>query len=242
MKNLITLIALLAASSALASAATTTVDLVSLVASSTATQVALTNTGTYGTTYTIGGWTGQGSGSASAVTTSDLETVASYISSTGLYYGYGTLGGTSGIATAPSVDATASPNELTISLQARPAYNGTFAVLSVTVSDILSQSDTATIDDLTTISYTYTGTSSSLTAWALTSGSATELTVSNGTIDVSSVSESATIVLLFSSEGNASSGTATFTTTIPEPSTFGLLAGVGALALVASRRRRSRKA
>ena len=42
-------------------------------------------------------------------------------------------------------------------------------------------------------------------------------------------------------DAGAGTDTATLTLTIPEPSAFGLLAGVGALALVASRRRRSRR-
>ena len=42
-------------------------------------------------------------------------------------------------------------------------------------------------------------------------------------------------------EWSYSDGTLSLTLTIPEPSAFGLLAGVGALALVASRRRRSRR-
>ena len=42
-------------------------------------------------------------------------------------------------------------------------------------------------------------------------------------------------------DAGAGTDTATLTLTIPEPSAFGLLAGVGALALVVSRRRRSRR-
>ena len=251
MKNLITSIALLAASSALASAATTTVDLVTLVGTDDA---KLYLKGDYGTTSDLSTTLGGYSSGVVAASQSDVQTyLATLVNTygTGFYAGNGTFGtgimqGTSvGGSTYSSGDVTGSVSGFY--LGGRTGYKGTWAAVVLEVADILELNSTATIDDLTTLTVSYTTSVDSypvLTAWVFSSSTATELTISDdGTIDVSSVGESDTIVLLFSSSGTTSTTTnLSVTTTIPEPSTFGLLAGVGALALVASRRRRSRKA
>ena len=254
MKNVITTLALLAASSALASAATVTVDVVSLAASSTIAS-------TEGTSSTL---SGQGS-SYSQVTTTAAD-VASILGSksTGLYYGSGN--GNNGSKTAAEVDTTATPNAYTLTQSwSYQAYNGFWNALVVSVADILEESETATVDDLTSLSISYTVTGLSLSVWTITDGTATQVLYVGGTetcsttgaygtavvntvsaavsAAVSNLDEDSTIVIIYGTNGNnEGSGTVTVTTTIPEPSTFGLLAGVGALALVASRRRRSRKA
>ena len=80
--------------------------------------------------------------------------------------------------------------------------------------------------------------SSSITFGSETLTSGTTLTSDlNGYFDATSLGDYATYAREWSYDGNSLS----LTLTIPEPSAFGLLAGVGALALVASRRRRSRR-
>ena len=247
MKNVITTLALLAASSALASASTVTVDVVSLVASSTLSYVDYTDVSTLTAqpTTTLASQTGTNASTRASnpVTASDVGTYLSTLT-TGIYAGNGNLSTSVGTDTtvSASVDTTGSLAAYSLSYTwDYPAYYGFWNALVVSVSDILAKSDTATVADLTTLNISYSVESASLTVWTITDGTATQVDLDSGT--VSGLSESSTIVILYGTNGSATgSGTVTVTTTIPEPSTFGLLAGVGALALVASRRRRSRKA
>ena len=237
MKKFITAAALLAASGALASAATTTVDLVSLASDNIA-GLNAGNTSQYD--ITLSGQTAN-----SVATTIEADDVAEYLdTTTGAYYGTGTMIQATTYGYAPTIDTTVSPATFSVDLALRNNYYGTWAALVVAVSDILAENTSATIDDLTTVAYTYTISGGTLTAWLITDGEATQLTLSStsGSIDVSDATEDSTIVFLYSTSGSATTGTLTATATIPEPSAFGLLAGVGALALVAARRRRTRKA
>ena len=247
MKKFITAAALLAASGALASAATTTVDLVSLVASSTASMVS-TSSG-YSATTTLAGYAS--GGTATDVSASD---VAAYLDvDTGLYYGTGNVTTSTGYSTAPTVDSSTTPNTLsyTNGTWIRGNYLNCWGALVVSVADILKQNASATIDDLTsidfTVSYSSDGEADSTlftTVWIITDGEATAVATDaqTGSIDISSAEEDSTIVILVSTGTGYGNAAITATATIPEPSAFGLLAGVGALALVAARRRRSRKA
>lgn len=149
-------------------------------------------------------------------------------------------------------------------------YCGWYNAAVISVSDILAVDDTKTIDDLTTLSVSYSVTGSAFSVWTISTDSdgnttATQLLYVGGSdtcstvgdnntavtatvtgtleADISALTETSTIVLLFGTNGN-DKGSATVTATvtdIPEPSAFGLLAVVGALALVVARRR-SRKA
>ena len=250
MKKFITAAALLAASGALASAATTTVDLVTLAGTSA--QI-IGNSGlgsgsglTNGEGTTLGG--ADGNSGTVDVSASDVGTyIGGVISKSGFYYGSGTLNSNS--TATLNVSPTITDGTVSFTIFARVAsWYGGFAALAISVEDILEQNSTATIDDITSISYTFTTTqtgASSLTAWVVTGSSASQLTVNaDGTIAVSGLSDSSYIVLLVStSTPSVYDGiTLSATTVIPEPSAFGLLAGVGALALVAARRRRTKKA
>lgn len=250
MNKLIASAALIAASTALASATTVTVDIVDLLSSYTSgTAVSESNYCSSSTQTSTCGTLGSYNYDPSAT---EVATVfGTYATSTGIYYGMGTLAtGTSNAGYSASV----SDGTLTLSLTSRPAYLGSWAALVVSVSDLLAQSDTATVDDITSFSYTFTYSSGSFdfSVFVMTTAddttSATELTAADGTISVgdAEISEDSLLVFLISEDsttgGTSYSATLTLTTTIPEPSAFALLAGVGALAFAVSRRRRSRKA
>ena len=240
MKNAITTLALLAASSALASAATTTVDLVTL-AGTTATCL-----GGYSQTSTSLGASDGTSGTVS-VTATDVGTyLGNAISGSSFLYGSGTLDSSAATTNGSTlaVSPTITDGTVSFSIWARAAsWYGGWAALVIAVDDILAEDANATIDDLTSISYTFSATqdATTLTAWVVTGTTATELTVSNGTIDVSAATEGSYIVLLVSNPTTSTTSAITLsaTTVIPEPSAFGLLAGVGALALVGARCRAS---
>lgn len=238
MNKIITAIALVAASSALASATTVTVDLVSL-ANNTGTNSQVSASSTTNSTLSAA----YKEDSALVSEAVDATSVATYLTlSTGLYYGFGnvskdTSASISNCAATVSTESDPYTFTTTNSSWTRTNYYGNWAALVVSVSDILSASDTATIGDLTTLSIsTELSGTAEVSAWLITDGTAVSIT--DGI--VSDATEDSTIVVLVSSGTGAYSATVSVTTTIPEPSAFGLLAGIGALALVVSRRRRSR--
>lgn len=115
--------------------------------------------------------------------------------------------------------------------------------------DEVSASSIVSISDEDTVSNTD---GSALSAWVVSGGEAAAVALATDddgyTITISDLSEIDSVVILFSLAYSTSYNSATFAMsditaviTIPEPSAFGVLAGISALALVAARRRRSRK-
>lgn len=256
MKLVTTTLALLAASSALAGAAT--VSLTDFITSSTLTYVG----GTGGSGYAY--LSSQVSNYAQTTPTADAVVTYLGSASTGLYRGSGYNAGASYAISGLSVSDGSFSFSNTWSYK---NYCGWYNAAVISVSDILAADSTKTIDDLTTLTVSYTVTGAAFSVWTIStdddgdivatqllyvggsdtcttvgaSGTAVTTTVS-GTLeaDISALTETSTIVLLFGTNGN-DSGTATVSAVvadIPEPSTFGILAGVGALAFVASRRSR----
>lgn len=204
-----------------------------------------------------------------AQTTPTAADVVTYLgsASTGLYSGSGYNAGSGYTGSGLSVSDESFSFTNSWSYQ---AYCGWYNAAVISVSDILAVDDTKTIDDLTTLSVSYSVEGAAFSVWTISTDSdgntaATQLlyvggsetcstvgvkgtavtTTVTGTLeaDISALTETSTIVLLFGTNGN-NEGNATVTATvtdIPEPSAFGLLAGIGALVLVAARRR-SRKA
>ena len=260
MNKLIASAALIAASTALAGATTVTVDIVGILDSNSSGWV---NTSNNSSDEDNSGTLGAYSGSQTDVLADDVlfafgsSGVYAEYTSNSFLIGAGNLNNQtsgnpySGLGGTTLSDVTSDSG---FSLGAYTGFKSTWAAVVVSVGTLLAQSDTATTDDLTTINISYTTSNSGypvLTAWVVTEDSASALTVTtsgdtavSGTIDVSSVTdEDATIVVLFSGAGQTSTVTnLSLTTTIPEPSAFAMLAGVGALAFAVSRRRRSRKA
>ena len=247
MKNVMTTLALLAASSALASAATVTVDIIgtydfSLTGSSSNSTYLGSSTNSSGT---MGAYINS---SSTALTATDIDSssVTSYaakMSSTGSYFGYGSEVSGSGLTSGSFPSVTTDSSTATVTTVSRPAYNGTFVALVVTLSDLASYASSASAadDDLWTFSYTTDTESLVVSAWVYGGSSAT--LASSDASGSFTVSQDATSVILLISSANVGGSTSvTLTATIPEPSAFGLLAGVGTLALVAARRRRTRKA
>lgn len=275
MKKILSAAAFFAASAAFAGAETVTVDIIAdLFGDVTATFVSGSST----PQTTLGAAQGSGNTEASGGIAFDASSVASALgdvvadSGAGVYYGLGNLGSGSGMATAGAT----SDGTWSVTVTCRPNYYGSWQALIVSVEDLLAKSSTATIEDLTSISYTYT-TASLISAWVLsattdedsseTTYSATQIAViadvlgdenatdalstessGSGTLSLAGVTidEDDYLVFLVSSGqgtgGTARASTLTLVTTIPEPSAFGLLAGLGALAFAVSRRRRSRRA
>lgn len=225
---------------------------------------------------TLGAAQGAGNTDASGGIAFNADSVARALgdivadSGAGVYYGLGNLQSNSSYATAGAT----SDGTWSVTVTCRPNYYGTWQAIIVSVEDLLAKSSTATIEDLTSISYTYT-TASLISAWVLsatttdetTTYSATQIAViadvlgdasadsalstessGSGTLSLADVTidEDDYLVFLVSSGqgtgGTNRASTLTLVTTIPEPSAFGLLAGLGALAFAVSRRRRSRRA
>ena len=263
MNKLIASAALIAASTALASATTVTVDIIGILDSDTSGWL---NTDNYSSNTSYGSTLG--AYNSSSVSADDV--VFAFGPTTGVYADYtsnsfiigaGNLNNQTTGGPYTDLGSTTLANVTSgsgFTLTARGGYSGTWAAVVISVETLLAQSETATIDDLTTINISYTTSNAGypvLTAWVVSTDdgdtdTATELTVTtsgttsvSGTIDVSSVTEDDVIVVLLSSAGQAATVTGlSLTTTIPEPSAFALLAGVGALAFAVSRRRRSRRA
>lgn len=135
------------------------------------------------------------------------------------------------------------------SLIGRGAYGGSFVAATVNLEDLLSENETLTelsiSFDASTVNNLY------FSLWSWDGSTAKELgkdtTISAGdTVSVAlkelTLSSSDTIFALWGSDSYGAtskiSNLSSSITIIPEPSAFGLLAGVGVLALVASRRRR----
>lgn len=270
MIKFITTTALVAASAALAGAAT--VDLGDIVGTDSSTFLSKSDfSSSSDINTTLGGYTNDGTKVVGATTASD---VATYLSqNTGVYYGVGTLNNTT--TAAPVTEISNNTYGGSIYIGTRTNYLGQFTAVVASVSDILGESYT----DLSELSISYTSTATgapSLTVWVIADGTATQIdlttTESNqqyttsttesddgtteevtvlSSVDVSTtvslagvVTEESTIVVLF----NAYAGAGTVTglsisaavSEIPEPSAFGLLAGLGAIAFLASRRRRTK--
>lgn len=263
MNRLIASAALIAASTALASATTVTVDIIDILDSDSSGWLD-TNNYSGNTSYdkTLAAYnSGQTSVSADAVAFAFGPTSGVYASytSNSFLVGAGNLNNQTSGGPYSDLGTTTLDNVSEFTLTARTGYSGTWVAVVISVDTLLAQSDTATTDDLTTINISYTTDNSGypvLTAWVVSTDddgddTATALTVTtssgdtsvSGTIDVSSVTEDDVIVVLLSSAGQKATVTGlSLTTTIPEPSAFALLAGVGALAFAVSRRRRSRRA
>ena len=275
MKKILSAAAFFAASAAFAGAETVTVDIIAdLFGDTTATFVS----GSSSTQTTLGAAQGSGNTEASGGIAFDADSVASALgdvvasSGAGVYYGLGNIQNNSSYATAGAT----SDGTWSVTVTCRPNYYGTWQALIVSVEDLLAKSSTATIEDLTSISYTYT-TASLISAWVLsattdedsseTTYSATQIAViadvlddanatsalstessGSGTLSLADVTideDDYLVFLVSSGQGTGGTGrasTLTLVTTIPEPSAFGLLAGLGALAFAAARRRRSRRA
>ena len=277
-KKIITAAALVAASSALAGAASVTLDLTSTYFGSSS-QTATYYSSLFNTyTQTADGFSNNSTyyGPAYNYLTKNQ--------SAGTLY-YKTANGGSQSANLPAITVSDGSVSLTVTTTSAQGANtaGYFNTLSTdtefegvtsfTLSFTAKVSyDAATTDDdgNTTEETTYTGyfglyyvdSSGNVTkvySTALTSSSSAETT--DYTIDILTVLGEDTVTGLLGGTGSlvyAMTGTdtawkavtlsgvtltATVTTTeVPEPSTFGLLAGVGALAFIASRRRRTRKA
>ncbi len=257
MKKLISVAAFLAASTALASAATETVNLF-----------------TDATTGTLV-WKNKDSGatnlsgidSSSAyvtVTSSDIslllttqwgnvqEGTGTFYVDSGWYLGTGAGTALNGF---PASDwaLSSSDGTATFKTNTRPAYKSQYVAFVYNLSDLTLSGSYTSVDSLNlSLSYTTTENSAAqITLWyanasnnitSLATGSASsEGTTISGTIGYETDGK---IIALFS---NSSTSVATtysgvsLTASIPEPSAFGLLAGAGALALVAARRRRRAK-
>ena len=244
LKNIIATTALLAASAALASAVTVTFNSDNTVADATNYAAQGASAGTY--TVATGTLTG---GESVTVTLTE---------SAGYIYALDA----SSISLDANTNATAALSALGIStsgldygIQGGQGQN----VLTVSISGLTSGTTYTLVaiigdnaaDDSDGTTYTLTaGTLVSSTYYDMTDedGEGVALEVATLTVDddnavliVSEVTadEDGTITYTLSSKGTLF---LTAIASVPEPSAFGMLAGVGALALVAARRRRSRKA
>lgn len=154
------------ASTAFAGAETVTVDIIADLFG----DVTATFAGGYGSTpqTTLGAAYGSGNTTASGGIAFDADSIADALgeivddSGAGVYYGLGNLGSDSSYATAGAT----SDGTRSVTVTCRPNCYGTWQALIVSVSDLLLQSSTATVGDLTLISYTYT-TASLISAWVL---------------------------------------------------------------------------
>ena len=283
MNKLIASAAIIAASTALAGATVTTVDIVDLLDTTNAGYVDTSNNSSSG--YVLG----TSSVSAEGVAYAFGATTGIYADYTSGSFVCGAGNLNNGNSSIQSEEGSNSVSSFYLNV--RSGYSGEWAAVIVSVSTILAAESTATTDDLTSISISYsvTDTTSSsastyaadgyplVTAWVVSettttttdddgnetetiTASAVALTVTttletdesdsaivnvSGSITgFSNLSEDDIIVILFASDATSSTTTTdlSLTTTIPEPSAFAMLAGVGALAFAVSRRRRSRKA
>ncbi|MCD8299102.1 MAG: PEP-CTERM sorting domain-containing protein [Opitutae bacterium] len=143
----------------------------------------------------------------------------------------------------------------TFTFHTRPAYYGEFVLSTVSVSGLLSDDDTLTdfsvsFDASDSVYFsTYYVASDNTTVTQL--GSTQYGTSVSYSVDALSYTEG-TLILLWGTDALDSTTHSDTTITVsnitssynnvPEPSMFGLLAGLGALGFVAARRRRNRKA
>lgn len=247
MKTLITTAALIAAGTAFANAAET----ISLITG--------TNVGTriWNTASTLGGGTSSSHSAVNAVSVYSVlnsQTTQTWIS------GYGQKSTNEPSETSYPVWS-AKPSEsdgaYSFTYLGRSTMQGSYVTWIVSVSDLLSENGYDSTDSLTNFSISFDASGATaysyFSAWYIADGgttatsliSETPMSSSNSFSSSETLSGNDKIVLLFNSQSKGStttisnlSATATVVSTIPEPSAFGLLAGIGALVLVASRRRR----
>jgi hypothetical protein len=246
MKKYVTLAALLTAGTAFANATT-----VELITSGPSSFTADLKNGT--TNISLGGWD-NASGRTIDISASDVMTYLG--NKQGWILGCGTMN--SGLPEKTTFGNTAtysSESGAGFSITGRPAYRGEYTALVLNVSDLFSGVTDPT--ELTSISLSFNSsgaTAGSFSVWSISTnnaiqlGSSRSLTATSNEFSVDGLSLSdGKIAFLFSTQNQGGGtqikisnfkGTATV---IPEPSAFGMLAGVGALALVASRRRRTQK-
>lgn len=242
MKKHITLAAFLAAGTAFAGA-----EEVNLITSSPAQFTADLQSGT--TNISLGGWDKE----SSKVLNIETEDITNHLADkTGWILGCGTKNNS--LAEEDTFQNSASyddENGAGFTLTGRPAYRGEYVALVLSIDSLLGVSDT----ELTaiTLSFNATGASAgSFSVWSISDSTAEQL---GKTLSLTEASSSLTIsnlslgsgdklAFLFNTQGQDGGSVITVSnfkgsaTVIPEPSAFGLLAGLGALTLVGMRRRR----
>ena len=241
MKKFITSAALLAASTALASAATVT----------------LLPPPSNGITWLTGANLSSDNFGSPSITEANVTTwlsssaYGSRLLTSGWHAGVanGATGGGTGSTSAENISGI---SETGFTFTGRKAYGGEYVTATVNLSDLLKEGDvltdisisfnTSRTDSFSFSIYTWDGTSAKRIGDVSTGQSLVNFSASS--LELTS---SSTLVAVFNAKSAGQSyaisnltSSATYTEAIPEPSAFGLLAGVGALAFAVSRRRRSR--
>ena len=242
MRNLITAAALLAAGTALANAAAVTDVLTTTFSSagdSTVTSIAVTNDPST-VSASVTSLTSDGSSDLSQMTgDGTVVSVATIITPN-------TNVGTGGTWTL-TLSYTIGSDSLTISGVTLDTvlFNSSGSVQNTNVTRYFDLTLTIT-DSSNSVVATYAVSDIGLTGTGAATASEAVLSGAEVTLDAGSTYT----VTLTASQGSSNNSSGcyiglagiTYTYAVPEPSAFGMLAGVGALALVAARRRRTRKA